>query len=142
MTSASFSKKHPEIKLAGVQVPDPVFFCSIEPPSMSKQKALEQALANLAREDPSLRVAYNDEQTVLSGMGELHLGVLLQRIRREYKIEAELGPLMVAFKETPTTFARCQVDFERKMGNEMHSVSLDLSVKPLEKGQKCQLKMR
>ena len=71
-------------RLAGVQIPDPVFFCSIEPPSMSAQKSLDLALANLAREDPSLRIEVNEDandQTILSGMGELHLEVLLKRIK-------------------------------------------------------------
>ena len=71
-------------RLAGVQIPDPVFFCSIEPPSMSAQKSLDIALANLAREDPSLRIEVNEDandQTILSGMGELHLEVLLKRIK-------------------------------------------------------------
>lgn len=62
--------------LAGPKVPDPVFFCTIEPPSSSKEKALESALKCLQREDPSLKVEPNDEgQFVLSGMGELHLEV-------------------------------------------------------------------
>ena len=100
VTNPSFAKKHPELNLAGIQVPDPVYFCSIEPPSMSKQKALEMALAKLAREDPSLRVDIDNEsgQTLLSGMGELHLEILLQRIRKEFKIDADLGPLMVAYR--------------------------------------------
>ena len=91
------SHKNTKLKsLPGVEVPDPVFFCSIEPPSMSYQRALDRALANLAREDPSFRVENNEEtndQTILSGMGELHLEVILKRIRQEYKIDADLGPL-------------------------------------------------
>ena len=68
VTGVTFAKKHPELELAGVLVPDPVFFCSIEPPSMSKQKQLDKALASLAREDPSLRVQTNEnDQTILSG---------------------------------------------------------------------------
>lgn len=62
----------------GANIPDPVFFCSIEPPSLSYQRALETALEELEREDPSLRVTYNEEtgQTVLGGMGELHIEII------------------------------------------------------------------
>merc|ERR1711976_280980 len=121
VSKAGFAKTHPELRLAGVQIPDPVFFCSIEPPSMSAQKSLDLALANLAREDPSLRIEVNEDandQTILSGMGELHLEVLLKRIKREYKIDAELGPLMVAYKETPHVEAFDEFDFERKIANQ------------------------
>ena len=74
-----------KLRLPGIEVPDPVFFCSIEPPSLSKQKPLELALKNLVREDPSLRLHVGDEnngQTILSGMGELHLEIILKRIHR------------------------------------------------------------
>ena len=61
----------------GIQIPDPVFFCSIEAPSPSKQKILDQALTNLQKEDPSLTVSFdkNSGQTVICGMGELHIEV-------------------------------------------------------------------
>lgn len=65
-------------------------------------KQLEQALEMLQREDPSFRVKFDEEtgQTIVSGMGELHLEVVLQRIRSEFKVDASLGPLQVAYKET------------------------------------------
>ena len=129
------SHKNTKLKsLPGVEVPDPVFFCSIEPPSMSFQRALDRALANLAREDPSFRVEINEEtndQTILSGMGELHLEVILKRIRQEYKIDADLGPLVVAYKETPQNEAIEEIDFERKIGTQKHHVELTLAVYPM-----------
>lgn len=66
------------------------------------QKQLENALEMLQKEDPSLKVNFDTEtgQTILSGMGELHLEVILERIRTEYKIDASLGPFQVAYKET------------------------------------------
>ena len=133
VTNTTFAKKHPELNLAGIQVPDPVYFCSIEPPSMSKQKALELALAKLAREDPSLRVDVDNVdsgQTLLSGMGELHLEIILQRIRKEFNIDADLGPLMVAYKETTTREAFIDFDFERKIGSSVQSVQLNVRVQP------------
>lgn len=86
--------------LSGVSVPDPVFYASIEPPSMAYAKKLDLALSNLAREDPSLGVSVNEDtgQTVLSGMGELHLEIVLDRIRKEYKVDADLGDLMIAYR--------------------------------------------
>jgi len=68
--------------LAGMDIPDPVFFCSVEPPSLAYQKALDHALDCLVREDPSLRITFDSDtgQTILGGMGELHLEVVKDRI--------------------------------------------------------------
>lgn len=68
--------------LAGMDIPDPVFFCSVEPPSLAYQKALDHALDCLLREDPSLSVTFDSDtgQTILGGMGELHLDVIKDRI--------------------------------------------------------------
>jgi len=68
--------------LAGMDIPDPVFFCSVEPPSLAYQKALDHALDCLLREDPSLCISFDSDtgQTILGGMGELHLEVIKDRI--------------------------------------------------------------
>jgi elongation factor G len=70
--------------LAGMAIPRPVFFCSIEPPSIGFQKQLDSALEILAREDPSLQVSYEKDtgQTILGGMGELHLEITHDRIKK------------------------------------------------------------
>jgi elongation factor G len=70
--------------LAGMVIPDPVFFCSVEPPSLAFQKPLDNALDCLVREDPSLRVTHEEDtgQTILGGMGELHLEIIQDRIRK------------------------------------------------------------
>ncbi|MGH0181630.1 UNVERIFIED_CONTAM: hypothetical protein FKN15_007488 [Acipenser sinensis] len=88
--------------LAGVEIPQPVFFCTIEPPSMAKQADLDHALNSLQREDPSLIVKTdpNSGQTILCGMGELHIEIIHDRIQREYGIETQLGPLQVSYRET------------------------------------------
>ncbi|XP_019838408.1 ribosome-releasing factor 2, mitochondrial isoform X3 [Bos indicus] len=87
--------------LAGVEIPEPVFFCTIEPPSMAKQPDLDHALKCLQREDPSLKVKLDPDsgQTVLCGMGELHIEIIHDRIKREYGLETYLGPLQVAYRE-------------------------------------------
>uniref|UniRef100_A0A8C4QUS0 GTP dependent ribosome recycling factor mitochondrial 2 n=1 Tax=Eptatretus burgeri TaxID=7764 RepID=A0A8C4QUS0_EPTBU len=118
--------------LAGVDVPEPVFFCTVEPPSAAKQQNLDHALACLQREDPSLKVHLDPEsgQTVLSGMGELHIEIIQDRIHREYGIEAYLGPLQVAYKETTTRPACVTGSLERHQAEMLHSASVELSVQP------------
>ncbi|XP_076268400.1 mitochondrial ribosome recycling factor 2 isoform X2 [Rhynchophorus ferrugineus] len=115
------------------KVPEPVFFCSIEPPSMATQTALDKALLELQREDPSLRVTYNSEtgQTELAGMGELHLDIIRDRILKEYKIEADLGPLQISYREAPISNVRESLKIETKIGNTKHSVSATMSLIPV-----------
>ncbi|XP_043273413.1 ribosome-releasing factor 2, mitochondrial [Venturia canescens] len=121
------------VKLStGASIPDPVFFCSIEPPSLTYQAPLESALAELEREDPSLRVTQNEEtgQTVLAGMGELHIDIIKERIRSEYKIDVDLGPLQIAYKETVVTSAKDTLVSQHKIGTTNHSVNVTLSLIP------------
>lgn len=84
------------------RIPDAVYFCSVEPPSQTQQLALETALRQMQREDPSLRVRYDEStmQTVLGGMGELHLDIVRSRLLSEHRIDADLGPLQIAYRET------------------------------------------
>ena len=111
-------------------VPEPVFFCSIEPPSLSYQAALETALGELEREDPSLRVSQNEEtgQTVLAGMGELHIDIIKERIRSEYNIDVDLGPLQIAYKETVNKSVKDTLVSEHKIGTTNHTVNVTLSL--------------
>ncbi|KAK4885063.1 hypothetical protein RN001_001334 [Aquatica leii] len=116
----------------GTRIPTPVFFCSIEPPSLSYQNSLEQALSELQREDPSLTVTHDADtgQTVLAGMGELHLEIIKDRILKEYKIEADLGPLQIAYREAPMKKISHEVTNELKVANTKHTVSISLSLVP------------
>lgn len=117
----------------GTTIPEPVFLCSIEPPSVSYQQPLEVALAELQREDPSLRVQFNDEsgQIVLAGMGELHLEIIKERIIREYKINVELGPLYIAYRETMVNEAKQDLVVDRKIGNQKQYINIKMSAKPV-----------
>ncbi|XP_020287583.1 ribosome-releasing factor 2, mitochondrial isoform X2 [Pseudomyrmex gracilis] len=117
---------------SGVNLPDPVFFCSIEPPSLSTQSALETALQELQREDPSLRVKIESDtdQIVLSGMGELHIDIIKERIRSEYKIDVDLGPLQIAYKETVQDPIKDTLVLEHKVGQTKHHVSITMSLIP------------
>ncbi|XP_062410902.1 ribosome-releasing factor 2, mitochondrial isoform X1 [Sardina pilchardus] len=122
----------PGLVLAGVEVPEPVFFCSIEPPSMAKQADLDHALTCLQREDPSLKVRIDPDsgQTVLCGMGELHIEIIHDRIRREYGVETHLGPLQVAYRETILQSASTTDTLDRTVGERRHVATVSLSVHP------------
>ncbi|XP_064828296.1 ribosome-releasing factor 2, mitochondrial [Oncorhynchus masou masou] len=119
--------------LAGVEVPEPVFFCSIEPPTMSRQADLENALTCLQREDPSLKVRVDSDsgQTILCGMGELHIEILHDRIRREYGIETHLGPLQVAYRETILQSMATTDTLDRTVGERRHMVTVSVAVCPI-----------
>lgn len=118
--------------LTGVEVPDPVFFCTIEPPTIAKQSDLENALYCLQREDPSLKVRVDPDsgQTILCGMGELHIEIIHDRIKREYGIETHLGPLQVAYRETITQESKTTDTLDRTIGGQRHVVSVELTVGP------------
>uniref|UniRef100_A0A0R3S0Q2 Tr-type G domain-containing protein n=1 Tax=Elaeophora elaphi TaxID=1147741 RepID=A0A0R3S0Q2_9BILA len=89
------------ILLAGIETPDPVYFCTIEPPSEASNVKFEKALKELAVEDPSLQVRYDNElgQTVVGAMGELHVEVIRDRLRRDYGLNVFVGSLQVAYRE-------------------------------------------
>lgn len=112
------------------QIPDPVFFCSIEPPSMAQQQPLELALEQLHREDPSLRIFYDEHtmQTVLSGMGELHLEIVKSRLLSEYKIDADIGPIQIAYQETIQDAVRSKFDLKKEIEGSSQSVEIEMSL--------------
>ncbi|XP_068241002.1 ribosome-releasing factor 2, mitochondrial [Palaemon carinicauda] len=129
---ASLKSKTEVPLLMGLQIPDPVFFCSIEAPSLSQSKHLEEALDQLQKEDPSLKVTTDEDtgQIVLSGMGELHLDIIRDRILKEYKIDAELGPLQVAYKETCRISSVHTCDINKTIGDANQIVKITLSIEP------------
>ncbi|KAL3286202.1 hypothetical protein HHI36_000712 [Cryptolaemus montrouzieri] len=124
----------PEEDLFGIQVkiPEPVFFCSIEPQSSAYQTPLDNALMELEREDPSLSVTHNHEtgQTVLGGMGELHLEIIKDRILRDYKVEADLGELQINYREALIAKATDTLEFSSKIGSADQKFTITLSVIP------------
>nr|7L20_w Chain w, Ribosome-releasing factor 2, mitochondrial [Homo sapiens] len=128
------SKSSALLLLAGVEIPEPVFFCTIEPPSLSKQPDLEHALKCLQREDPSLKVRLDPDsgQTVLCGMGELHIEIIHDRIKREYGLETYLGPLQVAYRETILNSVRATDTLDRTLGDKRHLVTVEVEARPIE----------
>lgn len=103
-----------QIILERMEFPDPVIELAVEPKSTADQEKMGIALSRLAAEDPSFRVATDQEtgQTVIKGMGELHLEIIIDRMRREFKVEANVGAPQVAYRETITK--SCEVDYTHK----------------------------
>ncbi|XP_053331710.1 ribosome-releasing factor 2, mitochondrial [Spea bombifrons] len=118
--------------LAGVEVPEPVFFCTIEPPSVARQPDLENALKCLQREDPSLKVKIDPDsgQMILCGMGELHIEIIHDRIKREYGLQTYLGPLQIAYRETILSPSSATDILDRTIGDTHHLVTVELEVSP------------
>ena len=110
-------EKH-EIILESMNFPDPVINVAVEPKTKGDQDKMGLALAKLAEEDPTFKT-YTDEetgQTIIAGMGELHLDVLVDRMRREFKVEANVGAPQVAYRETIRGTAECEGKFIRQSG--------------------------
>lgn len=118
--------------LRGSHIPKPVIFCSIEPPSQTYQLSLERALAELTREDPSLQVSIDSEsgQTVLGGMGELHLEIVKERLLTEYKIDVDIGPIQIMYKEKPLRSVTESHQLKNLIGTTEMQVNVTMSLKP------------
>ena len=119
------------------QFPSPVLSVAIEPMTRADQDKLSDALRKLSEEDPTFEVRYNDEtgQTLISGMGELHLEVLVERIRREFNVEAHVGKPRVAYREAITTPVRIEGRFIRQTGGRGQYGHVWLEIEPRERGQ-------
>ncbi len=110
-------EKHPVI-LEKMVIPEPVISIAIEPKSKGDQEKMSTALQKLAEEDPTFRAETDQEsgQTVISGMGELHLDVLVDRMRREFGVEANIGKPQVAYRETLTAAGDCEGKYIKQSG--------------------------
>ena len=110
-------EKHPVI-LEKMTFPEPVIELAIEPKSKADQEKMSLALQKLAKEDPSFRASTNHEtgQTIIAGMGELHLDVLVDRMRREFDVECNTGKPQVAYRETLTQTAECEGKYIKQSG--------------------------
>ena len=119
------------------QFPSPVLSVAIEPMTRADQDKLSGALTKLAEEDPTFYVRYNEEtgQTLISGMGELHLEVLVERIRREFNVEARVGKPKVSYREAITTHVRSEGRFIRQTGGRGQYGHVWLEIEPRERGQ-------
>ncbi len=125
-------ERHPVV-LEAMHIPHPVIDIAIEPKTKADQDRLGQALAKVAAEDPSFRVHTDSEtgQTIISGMGELHLEIIVDRLMREFKVDARVGRPQVAYRETITEAARAEGRFIRQTGGRGQYGHVFLSLTPL-----------
>jgi len=124
------------IALENIRFPEPVIQLAIEPKTKSDQDKLAIALQKLSEEDPTFRVRTDEEtgQTIIAGMGELHLEVLVDRMRREYKVEANQGKPQVAYRESISVPSDVDSKFVRQTGGKGQYGHVKLRLEPLERG--------
>ena len=129
------NQNHPLI-LDTIESPEPVIFVAIEPRSQADQKSLDEALKQLMKEDPTFQVKKSEEtgQTIISGMGELHIDVIVDRLLRERHIQARIGKPQVALKETVTKRVESEGKFSRQTGGREHYGHVWLRIEPNERG--------
>ncbi|KFZ39846.1 MULTISPECIES: elongation factor G [Thermoactinomyces] len=128
-------EKHPII-LESMEFPEPVISIAIEPKSKSDQDKMAVALSKLAEEDPTFKTRMDEEtgQTIISGMGELHLDIIVDRLKREFKVEANVGAPQVAYKETFRSSAKVEGKFVRQSGGRGQYGHVWIEFEPLEEG--------
>ncbi len=127
--------KHP-IVLESMEFPEPVIRVAIEPKTKAGQEKMGVALAKLAEEDPTFRT-YTDEetgQTIIAGMGELHLEIIVDRLLREFKVEANVGAPQVAYKETIRKAVDQETKYARQSGGKGQYGHVKIHVEPNESG--------
>jgi elongation factor G len=122
--------------LESIEFPEPVISIAIEPKTKADQEKLGISLAKLASEDPSFRVKTDEEtgQTIISGMGELHLEIIVDRLMREFKVEANVGKPQVAYRETITKKVKVEGKFVRQSGGRGQYGHVWLEIEPQEPG--------
>ena len=126
---------HP-IELESIEIPEPVITVAIEPASKADQDKLSSGMVKLAEEDPTFRVETDSEtgQTTISGMGELHLEIIVDRLRREFNVNANVGAPQVAYRETITKPVDVQGKFVRQSGGRGQYGDVKIQAEPLERG--------
>ena len=117
-TGDTLCAEHKKIVLERMEFPEPVISVAVEPKSQADQEKMGIALGKLAQEDPSFRVKTDEEtgQTIISGMGELHLDIIVDRMRREFSVEANIGKPQVAYRERITRSSEIEGKFVRQSG--------------------------
>ncbi|MFN8512489.1 MAG: elongation factor G [Thermomicrobiales bacterium] len=136
MTGDTLCDQDNPVLLESIIFPEPVIDQSIEPKSRGDQDKLTNALVRLAEEDPTFRVRTDEEsgQTIISGMGELHLDVITDRMLREFGVQANIGKPQVAYRETITRPARVDHTFKRQTGGKGQFARVVIEVEPQEPG--------
>ena len=136
VTGHTLCDENKPVLLEPMEFPDPVIEIAVEPKTKADQEKMGEALARLAKEDPSFRVASDEEsgQTIIKGMGELHLDIIVDRMKREFKVEANIGAPQVAYRETILNSAEVTYIHKKQSGGSGQFAKVTLSVEPLEPG--------
>ncbi len=126
-----------QVLLESMHFPEPVISVAIEPKTMSDMDKLKKTLNILTKEDPTFTVAENDEtgQLVISGMGELHLDVLVTRVTKEYKVDAKIGNPQVSYRESVTAVSEHEEKFNKVIAGKENTAAVTLKVMPVNRGE-------
>jgi elongation factor G len=135
-TGDTLCEEENQVVLESIEFPEPVISIAIEPKTKAEQEKLGFGLQKLASEDPSFRVKTDEEtgQTIISGMGELHLEIIVDRLKREFKVEANVGKPQVAYRETITKKVKVEGKFVRQSGGRGQYGHVWLEIEPQEAG--------
>ncbi|MGC1712031.1 MAG: elongation factor G [Methyloceanibacter sp.] len=135
-TGDTLSDPTKPVILERMEFPDPVIEVAVEPKTKGDQEKLGVALNRLAQEDPSFRVTVDHEsgQTIIKGMGELHLDIIVDRMRREFKVEANVGAPQVAFRETVSKRADVDYTHKKQTGGSGQFARVKMTIEPNEAG--------
>ncbi len=136
ITGDTFCDGNKPIILERMEFPEPVISVAVEPRTKSDQDKMATALAKLAKEDPSFKVETDEEsgQTIISGMGELHLDILIDRMKREFQVDANIGKPQVAYRETIKKAVTAEGKFIRQSGGKGQYGHVVLKIEPQESG--------
>ncbi len=135
-TGDTITKKGGEIALERMEFPEPVVSQAVEPKTKADEDRLSIALNKLSKEDPSFKVRTDSEsgQTIISGMGELHLDIIIDRLRREFKVDSNIGRPQVAYRETVTTTVKQETRHVRQTGGRGQFAHVIINLEPLSQG--------
>ncbi|CUU85937.1 Translation elongation factor G [Campylobacter hyointestinalis subsp. hyointestinalis] len=136
MTGDTLASEKDKVILERMDFPEPVISVAVEPKTKADQEKMGIALGKLAQEDPSFRVSTDEEsgQTIISGMGELHLEIIVDRMLREFKVEAEVGQPQVAYRETIKKTVEQEYKYAKQSGGRGQYGHVFLRLEPLEPG--------
>ncbi|MBI4689380.1 MAG: elongation factor G [Nitrospirae bacterium] len=132
LTGDTLCDEKSPILLESMEFPEPVISVAIEPKTKADQEKLYGAMGKLSQEDPSFKVSFDEEtgQTIISGMGELHLEIIVDRLLREFKVEANIGRPQVAYKETIRTISKAEGKFIKQSGGRGQYGHVYLEIEP------------
>jgi elongation factor G len=135
-TGDTLCDENQQIVLEAIKFPEPVISVAIEPKTKDDQERMGESLARLVEEDPTFKARYDQEtgETIISGMGELHLEIIVDRLMREFNVQAHVGRPQVAYKETITQPAKAEGRFVRQTGGRGQFGVVQLEVEPLPRG--------